>query len=129
MTSIAQYKEEQARYDEQSYERELRRVEAENEAWFEHLAAMQLDEQLVILNACLDEVKASRDWAMHYRQTFRLNALKRRLESEIKRVRAVLLRACWQDAVRKLYGQEGLDLVKIEIEHQRGLPYADLYRG
>lgn len=129
MTSIAQYKEEQARYDEQNYERELRRVEVENEAWFDRVAAMQLDEQLVILNARLDEVKASRDWAMHYRQTFRLNALKRMLESEIKRVRGVLLRGCWQDAVRTLYGQEGLDRVKIEIEHQRGLPYADLYRG
>lgn len=104
-------------------------VEFDDELFFDRLQGMQLDEQEELLRRRITEIKESKQYAEPNSRKF--NALvvaQRKCEGELHRVAEVQNRARWSDAVRNVFGQDGYEAVRMELERMTGFPYGDKYQ-
>lgn len=99
-------------------------IEFDDSMFFDRLQDMQLDEQEELLRRRINELKDAKQYAdQHSRQFKALKAAQNKCESELHRVAQIQNRGRWSDAVRTVFGQEGFELVAMEIERMRGFPY------
>jgi hypothetical protein len=104
-------------------------IEFDDDLFFDRLQGMQLDEQEEVLRRRINELKESKLYTEPNGRKFNaLSSSQRKCEAELHRVAQVNNRGRWSDAVRNLFGQEGYEAVRMEIERMHGFPYGDKHQ-
>jgi len=104
-------------------------IEFDDSIFFDRLQGMQLDEQEELLRRRINELKDAKQYADNGSRQFKaLHAAQQKCESELHRVAQVNNRGRWSDAVRNVFGQDGYEAVRMELERMHGFPYGDKHQ-
>jgi hypothetical protein len=103
-------------------------IEFDDELFFDRLQGMQLDEQEELLRRRISVCVENLQYGTPKQQIGIQHALTK-LRGELHRVAQVQNRARWTDAIRNVFGQEGYESVRLEMERMTGYPYRDKHQG
>ena len=96
----------------------------DDKLFFDRLAGMHLDEQEELVRRriaeCLNDLVACSGL-----RHIAIQATVTRLRAELHRIAQIQNRARWSDAIRNVFGQEGYEAVRLELERMTGFPYGD----
>jgi hypothetical protein len=100
------------------------RIEEDDELFFDRLQGMQLDEQEELLRHRISQLVENLNYGTPSQKVATQNTLTK-LRGELHRVGQVNNRARWTVAIRNVFGQEGYEAVRLELERLTGYPYGD----
>lgn len=99
----------------------LKELEA---VFWDRVSDMQLEERLTEFNERKSQLKEMLPWAEGSKR-HEIEAALSRLNVEVARVNRLINHTAIMTVVRDLFGQEGYEAVRYEVERRQGFPYAE----